>query len=244
VSAPSFAACYAGSIMRRTALGPKSGKRIAALGSDPNAAWVEIDRRRHAHDDGFDLHADVVIDADDRQGLEQVLRYGARPAIASERLRFTEDGRVALELKRRYHDGTTHLIFEPLAFVERLAVLVPKPHKNLIIYGGVLGPHAKLRSKVVAYRSPNQAEPATTTRAPAHATAVPASATRTNDHRPNYSWADLVRRAFGVDVLRCLHCGGRLKLVAAVMSPSAIRAILGSLGLSTQAPELRLLDCA
>lgn len=137
--------CYAASIMRRAAFGPTGGKRIVRLGGVANAPWVELNRRRHAHNEGFDLHADVAIAQSDRQGLEQVLRYGARPAVAGERLRFTHDGRIALELKRRYHDGTTHLVFEPLAFVERLAALIPKPNKNLVIYSSVLAPNAKLR---------------------------------------------------------------------------------------------------
>ena len=64
---------------------------------------------------------------------------------------------LALELKRPYHDGTTHLLFPPLTFIERLAALVPRPHKNLIIYSGVLAPNAKLRSQVVAASMPHAA---------------------------------------------------------------------------------------
>jgi hypothetical protein len=231
---PALAACCAASIMRRTAFGPTSGKRIVQLGGMPNAPWVALNRRRHAHDEGFDLHADVVIAASDRQGLEQVLRYGARPAVAGERLRFTPDGRVALELKRRYHDGTTHLVFEPLAFVERLAALIPRPHKNLVIYSGVLAPNAKLRRKVVAYGVPRDlaTRGAGEGTRPCEPTVASDAATTVGERRrPNYAWADLMRRAFGVDVLQCPHCGDRLKLLAAVMSPPAIRAILASLGL-------------
>jgi hypothetical protein len=103
----------------------------------PMRKWVEHDKPRHGHHEGFDLDADVAIGADYRQGLEHLLRYGARSAIAGARLRFTMDGRVALELKRRYHDGTSRLLFEPTTFIERLAALVPRPHKNLTVYSGV-----------------------------------------------------------------------------------------------------------
>jgi hypothetical protein len=41
--------------------------------------------------------------------------------------------------------------------------------------------------------------------------------------RPNYTSAELMRRTFAIDVLACQHCGGRLKLLAAVMSPKAVR---------------------
>jgi len=33
------------------------------------------------------------------------------------------DGRVRVRLKRAWHDGTTHLLFEPLEFLEKLAAL-------------------------------------------------------------------------------------------------------------------------
>ena len=35
------------------------------------------------------------------------------------------------ELKTPYGDGTTHVIFEPLDFIARLAALVSKPKVNL-----------------------------------------------------------------------------------------------------------------
>jgi hypothetical protein len=131
-----------------------------------------------------DLHASEPLAADDRDGLERMLRYGGRPAIAQERLTLLTDGRVSLELKRPYYDGTTHLAFEPLVFIERLAALVPKPNKNLVIYSGVLAPNAKLRSAVVAYGRPLPA-PAANLAAP-DAAAPPGNAvTDSNDEAPS-----------------------------------------------------------
>jgi hypothetical protein len=34
-------------------------------------------------------------------------------------------------------DGTTHLVFTPLELLERLAVLVPRPRSNLLVYHGL-----------------------------------------------------------------------------------------------------------
>ena len=39
------------------------------------------------------------------------------------------------KLKTPYSDGTTHVIFEPLDFIAKLAALVPKPRVNLSTYG-------------------------------------------------------------------------------------------------------------
>jgi hypothetical protein len=36
-------------------------------------------------------------------------------------------GQVVLQLKSPYKDGTTHIVMEPLEFMERLAALVPRP---------------------------------------------------------------------------------------------------------------------
>jgi hypothetical protein len=36
------------------------------------------------------------------------------------------------QLKTLYSDGITHVIFEPLDFIAKLAELVPKPMVNLI----------------------------------------------------------------------------------------------------------------
>jgi hypothetical protein len=57
-----------------------------------------------------------------------------------------------LQLKSPYKDGTTHIVMEPLEFMERLAALVPRPRLHLIRFHGVLAPNAKLRSKIVPAR--------------------------------------------------------------------------------------------
>jgi len=59
--------------------------------------------------------------ADQRKELEQLCRYITRPAIANERLKRNRTGQVVLQLKSPYKDGTTHIVMEPLEFMERLA---------------------------------------------------------------------------------------------------------------------------
>jgi hypothetical protein len=39
-----------------------------------------------------------------------------------------------------------------------------------------------------------------------------------------------MHRAFAVDVLACLHCGGRLRLIATLHDPAFIQKILAHLG--------------
>jgi Putative transposase len=80
---------------------------------------------RQAYLEGFDVHANVWVSANDRAGLERLCRYVLRPPLAQDRLRLRDDGRVVVELKTAWHDGTTHLVFEPLEFLEKLAAITP-----------------------------------------------------------------------------------------------------------------------
>jgi hypothetical protein len=119
-----------------------------------SAPWVESRAPQHAHLDGFDLHAALTVPAqrhDAREPLEKLLRYCARPPIAQERLQELPTGRIALRLKTPWHDGGAHVVYEPLDLIAKLAALIPRPRKNIVLYHGVLSANAAWRSRVVAY---------------------------------------------------------------------------------------------
>jgi hypothetical protein len=75
----------------------------------------------------------------------------ARPPLATERLSLLPDGRLLYRLKRRWRGGTTHIIYEPLELMERLAALVPPPKFNITRYSGVLAPGATFRPLVAPW---------------------------------------------------------------------------------------------
>ena len=54
-----------------------------------------------------------------------------------------------------------------------------------------------------------------------------------------YQWAELMPRTFGLDVLACPRCDGRLRLVALIEQASVVQRILRHLGLPTEVPEAR-----
>jgi hypothetical protein len=41
-----------------------------------------------------------------------------------------------------------------------------------------------------------------------------------------------MHRAFAIDVLACVHCGGRLRLIATLHDPAVIRKLLAHLGMA------------
>jgi hypothetical protein len=73
----------------------------------------------------------VAARADERKKLERLCRTISRPAVSQARLSLTPGGLVRYQLNTPYADGTTHVLFEPLDFIARLAALVPKPRVNL-----------------------------------------------------------------------------------------------------------------
>ncbi len=86
-------------------------------------------RMAQAH--GFSLHAGIAIGGAELEKLERLCRYISRPAFATERPTLTPGGGIRYTLKTPYRDGTTHVLFEPLDFLARLAALVPLPRDSL-----------------------------------------------------------------------------------------------------------------
>ena len=136
-------------------------------------------------------------------------------------------GEVVVQLRRPWANGTTHLAFPPTAFLGRLAVLVPRPHVNLLLYHGVLAPRAAWRAEVVPQPAPS-VDPETSD---APATNAPPSGR-------GWRWADLMRRVFDMDVLVCA-CGGRLRLIAVIEASDATVRILRHLRLPEAVPAPR-----
>jgi len=220
----------AASIQSRIAMGERRGWYVRRLGA-VDFKGLRAERTGHlcAQVAGFSLHAAVYCKPWEHAKLEMLCRYIARPAVAEERLELQPSGDVILRLKTPYTDGTTHLLFSGLEFVEKLAALIPPARVHLTRFFGCLAPHAKIRPFIVPEPSP----------APAMA-ADSAEVTQTAPERPERAkrWAELLARVFGLDMEKCADCGGPLKIVSAILEPHAIRAILTHLRLPDKPPDL------
>jgi hypothetical protein len=157
-----------------------------------------------------------------------------RPAVVDDRLRVREDGKILVELKTRWRDGTTHLVLTPRQFMQRLCALVPAPRANLTRYHGVFAPNARLRPRIVPRKPEQLPLPASPAGEPRPTEPVaPANRGRRRDR---YDWATLLRRVFEIDVTTCPDCGGTMTVLAAITAPAAIGRILGHLGLAGGPP--------
>jgi hypothetical protein len=70
LESPALAEIRGASVIGRVATGPRAGHVVMRLGGDPTAPVVTTGGRRHAHVEGFDLHANVAVRAGDRFRLE------------------------------------------------------------------------------------------------------------------------------------------------------------------------------
>jgi hypothetical protein len=282
-----------------------------------------------AEHEGFNLHAGVHIAKGDDLGREKLLRYGARPALALDRLRRLPDGKIAYRVKYA-RTRSKYRVMTAVEFLARLSALIPPPYFPLLRLHGVLGPRSAWRKDVVPKpRDPARScstasgeesarprthhgvrpRPGTTredgprlrattsmtpdsesiglretseplvrpqnpiSRLPRHLDATHAphpgpdvtgaspapdpSSVLPNLLAPNVlsvshwnrlargelyaatrrvPWRQLLARTFEVDVAHCSACGGRVRVVGAVVHPFAARRVLERLGMPTLPP--------
>ncbi len=121
-------------------------------------------------------------------------------------------------------------MLEAMVLLERLAGLVPPPRMHMQTYRGVLAPGSSWRDEVVVGKGRVREGSATSdvgnkqpARRPAH----------------RYLWAELMRRVFRLDVLRCEVCKRSRRLISLITERSVIVRILAHLGLETDSPPIQ-----
>jgi hypothetical protein len=217
----------AGSVTYRFTTGNSKGKKALVLkaitDTDHTTALGLV-----AKNSGFSLHAGVATKANERDKLERICRYIARPAVCEERLSIDSSGNVIYRFKKPWDDGTTAMKLTPMELMERLVALVPKPKIHLTRYHGVLGPHYKYRKQIVP--KPPQLKLASDNQITEESQPEP--------KRKNIPWAKLLARVFNIDVELCINCGSKMKIIAAIEDPKIIRQILDHMGLPSKPPPL------
>jgi hypothetical protein len=112
----------------------------------------------------------------------------------------------------------THIVPDPLDLMARLAALVPPPHMHLRRYHGVFAPHSRLRAAVTPAHRGAGGKGQGADQADADQPITPRHIAMT--------WAQRLKRVFGVEIHTCTRCGGTLKVIASIEDPDAIAKIL------------------
>ena len=208
------------SVTYRIAVGPQQGRKVFTLQTLPDLGQDKPFGSAVSEASGFSLHAGVATRAHEREKLERLCRYIARPAVSTERLSLTRNGRLRYELKTPWRNGTTHVIFEPLDFISRLVSLVPKPRVNLTRFHGVFAPNSKHRALITPAKRGKGRETSPDKQG---------EEKTPFEHRVAMTWAQRLKRVFAIDVETCSECGGDVRVIASIEDPVVIRKILDHL---------------
>lgn len=220
------------SIAGKIAFGPNAGKYVTRIGS--GFGYGEeiplIKGKRCASLNGFSLHANTAINTLQRDRLSQLIEYVARGPLSNERLQIREDGKVVLQLKSKWADGTSHLLFTAGEFIEKLAALIPPPRSHLVRWAGVFAPNSPFRKEITlkpeAKKGFDFAEDGEDG----------SGCGKRRKNYKNYNWSKMLARVFQVDVLKCECCGGHLRPVCAVTDSDSIRRYLKHMDIDYDPP--------
>ena len=206
------------SITYRITIGAKRGRKVFALQTLP--PQIEDENTNQVGSvAGFSLHAGVATSAKEREKLERICRYIARPAVSEKRLTLTSNGNVKYQLKTPYRNGTTHVIFEPLDFMAKLAALIPKPKVNLTRVHGVFAPNSQYRKIITSEGKAKKSSTVKTVKTNGNET----------EKRKTMTWGKRLKRIFNIDIEICEKCQGHVKIIACIEVPVVIDKILAHL---------------
>jgi len=226
---PGFASMLAASVRNVVAFGPNKMNRLRRLiapGWGFEGDSSKLTSKLCAAVNGFSLHGATAIKSFQRKRLEGLCKYVLRPPIAEERLTLLPNGDVSYRLKKRWTDGTSHIIYTQLEFMEKLAALVPPPRAHQVRFYGFLAPNSKCRSKLATSRR-----------------ALKEKEENREDKNLNKAgkmrWARLLKRTFGIDVNVCRLCGGKTKILSAIHDSASIKRILNHAGIDPKPPPIK-----
>jgi Putative transposase/Transposase zinc-binding domain len=185
----------------------------------------EVEKILGYENTGFSLDAKVKIQSWDREGLERLIRYCARPAFASENLHWNGQW-LNYRLPKPCHTGKIFITLDPVEFIDKISMLIPPARRHRHHYHGAFAPNSPLRPSITkaAIETPPKHVP------------TPLQETVEKTTKVSFTWAKLIARIYEVDPLLC-NCGKEMKIVKIVTNPSEIWRILNKIGWPTTTPE-------
>jgi hypothetical protein len=163
---------------------------------------------------GFSVHSQVR--AESKSEAERVGKYMIRPVLSLKRLFFDETaGMVRYQYSR---DSSQEESMDYLEFIARVTSHIPDKGQVMIRYYGLYSNahRGKMRKAGV-----DPSYPLITEDGPAF--------------MPSKGWAEMIRKVYEVDPLRCPSCGGQMSIISFIEEPKTIDRIIGHLELTFEA---------
>ncbi len=198
---------------------------------------------------GYNVHAATTVASCARDRLEHLVRYVCRPVIAAKRLEEAGNGRVRIWLKNEWKGGKNAVVMPRREFATRILAQVPLPRRPNIQYFGLWAPAAKARALVVPAlgarvehnkrrgkrKHADQCTGPCECPDPEHhhdacghvgqAEQTEAAKAKRKSKETRLTWSQALQRGFGIKIEKC-PCGGRRKLIAAILDKGQVERIL------------------
>mgnify|MGYP001547765154 CR=1 FL=1 len=107
------------------------------------------------------------------------------------------------------------------------AALALKPRVNLARFHGFFAPNNKYRARVT---------PAKRGKGGRHAKPADTEEPTPAERRAAMTWAQRLKRVFGIDIETCPACGGEVRIIARIEDPDVIEKILADLDAKASEP--------
>lgn len=151
---------------------------------------------------GFAVHWERRVEASDRRGLESLLEYMERPAVALDRLTYREDGLVHYRGSFHLGLGRDHQLVTGLEFLALLVPHIQLKHEVIRSYGAL---STTIRRRL-----------GWTRKAPEGSTAPPSVAVVDGEESEfvrecRRNWARLIQKVWLEDPSLCARCGKEMK---------------------------------
>ncbi len=190
---------------------------------------------------GFHVHNAVRLDGEDLRGTLQLARYAARAPVALARITYDATKQQVLLASDKSEGPTagTHA-FAPLDFLAQLLTHIPRQGEHLGRYYGAYASRTRgtwrrqgIGPGVERQRGEGDQEDGSGGPAPDphggpdnHSHAPPPDPLSPSRAALRKRWAELLRRIYEVDPLSCPRCGGEMRIIAFLLDPPVIDAIL------------------
>lgn len=171
---------------------------------------------------GFSVHRGRVVEASDGEGLEKLARYILRNPFSVAKMRISgPDGTVIYQSRMNPKTRANFVAFKPADFLAAVTQHIPDGGFHLVRYYGwysnkMRGQRARRAGHA---RNGNGAD-------------APEPPSRTSAH-----WQRLIRKVYEADPLLCPDCGGAMRVVSLVDSPTLIEGTLRGMGLWDPPPS-------
>jgi len=231
---------HAAAVQGLIPFGPRAGCRTLMFGDEQPTPSSGAKKKLCADAHGYSLHSGDVrrravrVGESARQKLEKLARYLARPCLSQDRLSVAKNGHIVYGFRKAWKNGKTAVVLDPMTFLSRLAAQVPPPRFHMLTYHGVLAPAATRREEIVPGSGAETDGEVGRCRSKPSKRGASEGKQRSRPER--MPWADVVRRVWLVDILRC-ECGGFRKVLAMVFDPKSIERVLEHMGLAYSLPK-------